>query len=321
MSSPLALAYLVFEASDIAAWRSFCDGVLGLPAPLSNGDGSLGFQIDARCQGLIVQPGSRDDVVALGFDCGDDAALDALLARLEAAGQNVAPADEALRVARRVRRLHVVHDPDGNRVELCAGMAAAARPFSSAAFPDGFVTGDLGRGHAVLVSHQVPALEAFYVGALGFGVTERLDTRVGPIRLSGVFMHCNRRHHTLALFDLPMAKRMHHFMLQAPSVRDIGLAYERAQQLKVPMSLDLGQHPAPDSTLSFYGTTPSGFDFEIGAGTQEIEPSHWQSRQMSQTSSWGHKPRLRLQMKMATGLLRQKLSRKSRAAVRDRESA
>jgi hypothetical protein len=86
------------------------------------------------------------------------------------------------------------------------------------------------------------------------------------------------------------------------------------------MSLDLGQHPAPDSTISFYGATPSGFDFEIGAGTQEIEPRNWQSRQVDQTSTWGHKPRLRLQVKMAAGLLRQAMSRK-RAAARARETA
>ena len=130
-------------------------------------------------------------------------------------------------------------------------------------------------------------------------------------------MHCNRRHHTLALFELPMRKRMHHFMLQAPDVRDIGMAYERARQLKVPMSLDLGQHPAPDSTVSFYGATPSGFDFEIGAGTQEIEPRTWQSRQMHQTSVWGHKPRLRLQWKMATGLLRQRMTRRRRPHAKE----
>ncbi|MET0542150.1 MAG: VOC family protein [Variovorax sp.] len=321
MSPSLSLAYLVFEASGLADWRRFCDRVLGLPQPSVNTDGSLGFQVDARCQRLVVQAGPRDDVVALGFDCGDDAALDALLARLAGLGHTATAAGEALRAARRVRRLHVLLDPDGNRVELCTGLAAAAQPFASDAFPDGFVTGDLGLGHAVLVSRQVPRMEAFYVDALGFGVTERLDTRVGPIRLSGVFMHCNRRHHTLALFDLPMAKRMHHFMLQAPAVRDIGLAYERAQQCKVPMSLDLGQHPAPDSTLSFYGATPSGFDFEIGAGTQEIEPQQWQSRQMSQTSSWGHKPRLRLQLKMAAGLVRQKMGRGHRAAPNETEAA
>jgi 2,3-dihydroxybiphenyl 1,2-dioxygenase len=319
MPPPLALAYLVFDVASLPDWRRFCGDVLGLPAPLPNADGSLGWQLDAQCQRLIVQPGRRDDLAALGFECADDAALDALLARLGAAGHAVVEAAGALRVARRVRRLYTLRDPDGNAVELSVGLAAAAIPFASTAFPEGFVTGDLGLGHAVLVSHRVPQLEAFYVGALGFGVTERLDTRVGPIRLSGVFMHCNRRHHTLALFDLPLSKRMHHFMLQAPSVRDIGMAYERAQQLKVPMSLDLGQHPAPDSTISFYGATPSGFDFEIGAGTQEIEPRSWQSRQVEQTSTWGHKPRLRLQVKMAAGLLRQVMSRK-RAAARAEET-
>jgi 2,3-dihydroxybiphenyl 1,2-dioxygenase len=320
MTPTLALAYLVFDVSNVPAWMRFCAEVLGLPAPSANVDGSLGWQVDAQCQRLVVQPGRRDDLAALGFECPSDAALDALLARLAERGHAVARADDALRAARHVRRLHVLRDPDGNCIELCVGLAPATRPFASSAFPDGFVAGELGIGHAVLVSRQVPQLEAFYVGALGFGVTERLDTRVGPIHLQGVFMHCNRRHHTLALFDLPMQKRMHHFMLQAPNVRDIGLAYERAQQLKVPMSLDLGQHPAPDSTLSFYGVTPSGFDFEIGAGTQEIEPQTWQSRNMSQTSTWGHKPRLRLQMKMAAGLLRQKMSGR-RVPVRKKESA
>ena len=230
--------------------------------------------------------------------------------RLQAAGHRAAEADAALHAARRVRRLYTLRDPDGNAVELCVGAEAAVRAFASDAFPRGFVAGDLGLGHAVLVSQQLAALEAFYVDAMGFGVTERLDTRVGPIQLHGVFMHCNRRHHSLALFDLPMRQRLHHFMLQAPDVRDIGMAYERALRLKVPMSLDLGQHPAPDSTVSFYGATPSGFDFEIGTGTQEIEPRAWQSRQMHQTSVWGHKPRLRLQWKMATDLLRQRMTRR-----------
>lgn len=317
MTPSLVLAYLVFEVSSPPRWERFCREVLGLPAPLANIDGSAGWQVDARAQRLIVRPGPADDLVALGFDCADDAALDALLVRLAATGHRVEVGNAALRAARRVRRLHVLRDPDGNVVELCVGAEAAADPFVSEAFPNGFVTGDLGLGHAVLVSRHAAALEAFYVEALGFGVTERLDTRLGPIQVQGVFMHCNRRHHSLALFDLPMRKRMHHFMLQAPDVRDIGMAYERARRLKVPMSLDLGQHPAPDSTVSFYGATPSGFDFEIGTGTQEIEPRTWQSRRMDQASVWGHKPRLRLQWKMATGLLRQRMTRRHRQHAKE----
>jgi catechol-2,3-dioxygenase len=73
----------------------------------------------------------------------------------------------------------------------------------------------VGLGHAVLVAHDLPPMEAFYAGILGFGVTERRATRVGPIDFRGVFLHCNQRHHSLALFDLPLRRRLHHFMLQA----------------------------------------------------------------------------------------------------------
>lgn len=304
--APLHLAYLVVEAARPAAWQRFCERMLGLPAPLRHAGGALGWQIDDRAQRLVIEPGPRDDLAAIGLACPDEPALDALLARL-AAGGILAPAAPRARCRRRrVDRLHEVLDPDGNVVELATGLAPAAQPFVSEAFPDGFCTGDEGLGHLALVSRQLSAMERFYVDALGFAVTERLSTRAGPIEVNGVFLHCNRRHHTLALFDLPLAKRLHHFMLQAPGVRDIGVAHERARALKIPMSLGLGQHPAPDGTFSFYGATPSGFDFEIGAGTQSIEPAHWQVQHTQQASAWGHKPHLRLQLRMAGALLRRK---------------
>lgn len=66
---------------------------------------------------------------------------------------------------------------------------------------------------------------------------------------------------------MPVRKRLQHFMLEAVAVQDVGIALERARRMKVPVTLDLGQHPAPDGTVSFYGRTPSGFEFEIGTGS------------------------------------------------------
>lgn len=308
MPPDLRLGYLVFEARRPDRWAGFCQHMLGLPAPADNADGSRGWQLDQAAQRLIVQEGPADDLAALGLECANEAVLDRLLERLRQDGITVVPADAALREARRVQRLHRCTDPAGNTVELFTGLAHAAEPFASPAFPQGFRTGELGLGHAVLVSRDLEAMEAFY-RLLGFGVTERLATRAGPLDIRGVFMHCNRRHHSIALFDMPLSKRIHHFMLQAERLADIGIAFERAQRHKVPLSLELGQHPDPDGTFSFYGATPSGFDFEIGAGTQTIDPEGWDVQHTGVTSAWGHKPRLRLQLKMAAGLIAQKLSR------------
>jgi 2,3-dihydroxybiphenyl 1,2-dioxygenase len=288
--------------------------MLGLPTAPTNLDGSLAFQLDAACHRLIVQSGETDDLAALGLECADDAALDACLLRLKKAGIAASRASEAHRKSRRVARLYQVLDPAANVVELFTGLAPAHQPFASTVFPNGFRTGSLGMGHAVLVSHDLESMQAFYKDALGFGVTERLVTRVGPIGVRGIFLHCNTRHHSLALFDLPLRKRLHHFMLQAADMHDIGQACERAQRLKVPLSLTLGQHPDPDGTFSFYGSTPSGFDFELGYGSQEIDPRGWQEQATSITSAWGHKPQMRLQLKMAKELLMHKVMGESTRA-------
>lgn len=307
MRHELQLGYLVFGAAKPQRWADFCDGMLGLPGPLTNADGSRGWRVDGASQRPVVQEDRSDDLLALGLDCSDEASLDRLVARLESSGVQVTVGDAALLRARRVQRLHRVTDPAGNPVELFVGLQQAADPFKSAAFPGGFRTDDLGLGHAALVSHDLDAMEAFYTGSLGFGVTERLATRAGPIAIRGVFLHCNRRHHSLALFDLPSRKRLHHFMLQANEHMDVGRAFERTRTAKVPLSLDIGQHPDPDGTFSFYGATPSGFDVEIGAGSKEIDPAAWNSTKTSVTSSWGHRPQLRLQLRMAGTLVASKL--------------
>ena len=301
----LKLGYLAFAVRRPDRWQAFCRTMLGLPEPVTNLDGSLGYALDGEVrQRLIVAEGKADDLAAIGLHCSDDAALDTLLTRLPAER-----APSSLANARRVARLHLLSDPAGNRIELHTGAEAAEKPFASAEMPGGYRTGALGMGHAVLVSRDLPAMERFYVDVLGFGVSERLAAKVGPIQVRGTFLHCNRRHHSLALFDLPLRKRLHHFMLQAERLADVGAAFERAQRTKVPLSLELGQHPDPDGTFSFYGRTPSGFDFEIGAGGQEIEPVGWREHTTDVTSVWGHKPKLGLQLRMAKELVVRGLGR------------
>lgn len=301
----LKLGYLAFAVRRPDRWQAFCRTMLGLPEPVTNLDGSLGYALDGEArQRLIIQEGKADDLAAIGLHCSDDAALDTLLTRLPAER-----APSSLANVRRVARLHLLNDPAGNRIELHSGAEAADKPFASTEMPGGYRTGSLGMGHAVLVSRDLPAMERFYVDALGFGVSERLAAKVGPIQVRGTFLHCNRRHHSLALFDLPLRKRLHHFMLQAERLADVGAAFERAQRTKVPLSLELGQHPDPDGTFSFYGRTPSGFDFEIGAGGQEIEPVGWREHTTDITSVWGHKPKLGLQLRMAKELVVRGLGR------------
>jgi len=303
----LRLGYLLFDVRKPPRWDDFAQRILGLPAPIANEDASLGYRIDDAAQRLIVREGEADDLAALGLEGASAGVLDQLLARAAQAGVAVEHAGSALLEARRVERLHRLIDPAGNAVEVFLGAQRATRPFASALFPAGFRTGELGMGHAALIADDLAAMERFYGRVLGFGVSERLATKASPIDVNGVFLHCNRRHHSLALFQLPLRKRIHHFMLQANAWRDVGIAYERVRRERVPLSLSLGQHPDPDGTFSFYAATPSGFDFEIGAGSGEIDPAQWRTMHTSDTSAWGHEPQLRLQLRMAGELIARKL--------------
>ncbi|HKU98906.1 MAG TPA: VOC family protein [Vineibacter sp.] len=307
MPAPMKLAYLLFDVRRPDRWADFATRTLGLPHGAANTDGSQGYRLDDAAQRLIVRAGKADDLAALGLELADDRALEALATRLAAGGTAVRWGDDAVLAARRVRRLLAFTDPEGTGVEAVVAPAPAATPFASELMSGGFKSDDTGFGHAVLVVRDLGAMERFYVDTLGFAVSERLDTRVGPLQVRGTFLHCNRRHHSLALFALPLRRKLHHFMLQARELADVGRAFERARRERVKLSLGLGQHPDPDGTFSFYGATPSGFDFEIGAGGKEIDPADWQEVRATTTSTWGHAPTLGLQLRTVRSMLATRL--------------
>jgi hypothetical protein len=61
--------------------------------------------------------------------------------------------------------------------------------------------------------------------------------------------------------------------------------------------------------VSFYAPTPSGFDFEIGAGSGAIDPATHRSEIKTVTSDWGHRPSLGMKLRGAIDLLADKLRR------------
>jgi biphenyl-2,3-diol 1,2-dioxygenase len=301
-----SLGYLAIETRKLDKWRAFNAKLLDLPSR-TNADGSIGLQIDSARQRLIIVPGERDDVHAIGLQMRSDAALEELSQLLAASGVATQEGDAALCNARGVRRIATFEDPSGIRLEAFVDHASADKAFASQFFADGFHSDDSGFGHVVLNTRELEKAERFYCDLLGFAVTERLQVRVGPIDVRGIFLHCNRRHHSLAIFAAPASRKLNHVMLQAEALRDVGMAYERFKRHRVPFSLDLGQHPDPDGTISFYAATPSGFDLEIGAAGREIDPVGWRERPLDRISSWGHKPTLRLKLNAVKALIAERL--------------
>jgi 3,4-dihydroxy-9,10-secoandrosta-1,3,5(10)-triene-9,17-dione 4,5-dioxygenase len=294
-----SLAYVVIEATDLEQWRRFATDILGLMPSPSDRDDLLLFRMDDRPYRLWIEKGERNALVAPGWELASKADFDATLVRLRAAGRPVEIADAMEARARRVYELARSSDPAGNPMELSYGRFADYVPFSSPAGVSRFVTGengDMGLGHVVLTAPNFEETHAFYKDVLGFG-----DTDLGRFYLGGggaddpgvgfAFLHCNGRHHSLALGELPESPNgAVHMMLETGELADVGRAYDKALKSKgaIPVSATLGQH-VNDKMTSFYLQSPGGFDIEYGWNGLVIDPARWIPTTSMTVSAWGHK--------------------------------
>ena len=109
-------------------------------------------------------------------------------------------------------------------------------------------------------------------------------------QLTLTFMHCNPRHHSIAFGEIPVPKRLLHFMLQAKTLDDVCSTLYLAQDRSVPISSSLGRH-TNDHMVSFYMRSPSGFEVEYGFGARTVDDTTWKVQQHYSGSIWGHRGR------------------------------
>jgi 2,3-dihydroxybiphenyl 1,2-dioxygenase len=276
-----ALGYAGFGSAALDDWRQFGTGLVGLQA-VERGPSLLAFRMDDRKQRIVIDRSMPDGARFFGWEVADAAALDALAARLEAAGVEVTAEPQTLADNRRVRALISFHDPAGNRLEAFYGAEIDETPFRPGRSISGFRTGPLGLGHAVLTVENIDAVMPFYVDLLGFGLSDYMQK---PFR--AYFFHVNARHHSLALIESGR-NGMHHLMVELFSLDDVGQSYDVALSEPDRVNVTLGRH-TNDLMTSFYARTPSSFMVECGWGGREIDPSTWRPIEMHDGPSlWGH---------------------------------
>ena len=284
-----SLGYMGLTVKDPAAWDAFATGVLGLMAGEGAGEAKR-YRLDDLAWRVAAEPGEADDLAYVGFEVAGPAELEAVRARLAEGGVAVGNGDPDLLAERGVLGLITCQDPDGLAVEVYYGPTLRTEtPFASPAGVAGFVTGEQGLGHVVLSTKDMAAARSFYRDLLGFRLSDVIRMRAGPqFSFDMEFFHCNPRHHTLALIPVPMPKRLHHFMIQVPSLDAVGFALERAEATETPITASLGRH-TNDQMISFYARTPAGFEVEYGFGALEVDDATWRVTRHDKPSSWGHK--------------------------------
>jgi 2,3-dihydroxybiphenyl 1,2-dioxygenase len=229
----------------------------------------------------MVNADGESTISAYGWEMPDAQALDAMAARIEAAGVAVTRGSRALADERHVTDLVVLRDPGGNRIEIFHGAQVASDPFKPGRNIAGFRTGALGLGHAVLHSADIDAMIPFYRDVMGFGVSDYYDK---PFK--ACFFHVNPRHHSFALIQHTQ-NMVHHLMMEYYAFDDMGHGWDIAQANER-VAVTMGRH-AGDDVTSFYTWTPSGFMIESGWGGKCIDPATWVPGERSVGPSiWGH---------------------------------
>ena len=243
---------------------------------------------------LVIVPGSRDRLLATGWEVADAAALAAVRRALADAGVAVKAGAPDELAARRVGEMLRFDDPAGNAVEVFCAAALEHRPAVSP-YGNRFVTGDMGLGHVVLpVPGAADAALAFYTDVLGFRLrdsmrmpAEFLGGQPGDPPVWFRFLGCCPRHHSLALAPMPAEAGIVHLMIEVAALDDVGRALDRCARRGAPVSASLGRH-ANDLMVSFYVGTPGGFDIEYGTDGRLVDDATWVTRETTAVSLWGH---------------------------------
>lgn len=275
-----ALSYVAVEVTDPVTWASFATELLGMPVDRPNGDDSrLLLRMDERVYRFDLRAGDQDRLLALGWEVGTRAEFEAAAEQVSSAGVAVTHGSAEEAKERRVIELFSFEDPAGNRQEVFYGQEADFRQLVTTRPMSGYLTDELGMGHAVIGVTDYRATLDFYVNVLGFRVSDTFRDFI-------TFLHCNPRHHSLALVgtDKP---GLRHIMLETRTIDDVGMAMDIARERGV-LTRGLGRH-TNDKAVSCYFDTPSGWEIEYGWSGLQVDDEMWIVRQLAgPTSLWGH---------------------------------
>ncbi|MGB5310663.1 MAG: VOC family protein, partial [Polyangiales bacterium] len=225
MSAVKQLGYLVFEVSDLAAWREFGTKVLGLEVVDEREKAGFSLRMDSYPQRFFIEQGSADDLAAIGWEVDGPAKLEQIAERLREAGHEVVEGTAEHASRRNVEALIRFNDPAGNPVEVFFGPKLPNEPFVSTVVEGGFVADEQGFGHVVVVSKDYAAHEEFYATMFGLKLSDYIRCEYFGHKIDVTFMHANARHHSLA-FGGGQLKRIHHFMVQAKTMDEVGRCYD-----------------------------------------------------------------------------------------------
>ena len=146
-------------------------------------------------------------------------------------------------------------DPDGNRVELYAGMQTLDQPLEPREVrPVGF-------GHITLMTADLPRCAGFYTDVLGFRVSDTVDN-------SAIWLRCNQQHHGVAILQTGQAK-VNHYAYDLADWSELKKICDHLWKNDVPIIYGPGRH-GPGHNIFIYIPDPAGNVLELTLELDQI---------------------------------------------------
>ena len=288
-----AFEYVVIDTPVPAVWDKFLVEVVGVMRGEGAPHGTY-YRIDDRPFRFWVRQAENELLAAAGYRVESEQELSLIRELAEEVGCDVKDGSAQDAAARKVEGFLKIKDPSGNCLEFFHGDMRDGVEFKSPANVSGFVTGDMGLGHAVFAAPTATfeQTHAFY-NALGFRDTDlpkfKMTEHPDDPGMRFAFMHAqNGRHHSIAIGEMDQVPpRCVHLMLEMKTMSDVGQCHDRMRAAKITESATIGRH-VNDQTFGFYMQTPGGYDLEIGCDPLVIDPGNWEPTAHKRPSEWGH---------------------------------
>ncbi len=293
MVSVSQLGYLGFGISDAKAWHDLANDILGMQVIPGDDKSTSYLRMDENHHRLELRSNGTDDLEFVGWEVPDSTTLQRVAQQLEDGGVKVTAGSRDEADGRRVVDLFKCVDPDGIFIEVFCGRPVNQQPFHPTRPMSGFKTGDMGLGHILVYSRNLNETVHFYRDLLGLRVSDFTEVRTPSGKLRIAFLHCNPRHHSIALLEAPGApKHINHVMFECNCLDDVGRGRDLCLRRGIPIVIDLGRH-MNDHMVSFYMANPSNFAVEYGCDGRTIDDATWETEHYTAIDSlWGH-PQLR----------------------------
>ncbi len=262
VSAGTYLHHMQLQSSDPARLATFYAEIMGMTArQLGSGD----WICEGPERRMLLTPG-QDKTLGYGaFACRDAEGLAALRDRAGHGGVAALPSPSPLFDR---DDAFAVRDPDGNMVVFGLAGQEEQRPGLRAPLQ-----------HLTLATRDPVAIEAFYVGKLGFLPSDRVVA--ADSRVNTTFLRSNHEHHTLACFRQDRIGIDHH-SYEAGDWSLIKNWCDHLGDKRVPIMWGPGRH-GPGNNIFIFVEDPDGNWIEISA---ELEVIHDRP-----VKEWPHEPR------------------------------